>query len=78
MTAVIHAAVFFETSSDADCNPDVAVSQLEQLAHTVGQLSPAEREEFRRHGDRLAAEHPNPADGARVRETVDALIATFM
>jgi hypothetical protein len=44
----------------------------------VGQLSPTELEEFRRHGYRLAAEQLNPVEGARVRETVDAVVTTFM
>ena len=44
MEAVLWAAVFFETSSNDECDPDLAVKQLEQMAHALAQLSPNERE----------------------------------
>jgi hypothetical protein len=74
MTAVLYAAVFFETSSDAECDADSAVKQLEHIAYLVRQLSRAEQDEFRRHGYRLAGEHLDPADTDRVRAVVDALL----
>jgi hypothetical protein len=73
MTAVLYAAVFFETSGDEECDPDMAMRRLEQIAYFVRQLSPTEQEEFRRHGHRLSAEHSYPSVAGQVRAAVDAL-----
>jgi hypothetical protein len=60
MEAVLDGAVFFETSSDEQCDPDLAVKQLELLAWSLRQLSAQEQEQFRAFADRTAASHPGP------------------
>jgi hypothetical protein len=43
MHAVLYAALFFETSTDDECDPDLAVKQLEQVASSLAQLCPTSR-----------------------------------
>jgi hypothetical protein len=43
---VLQQIVFLATASDSEINPDVAVAQLEALAHAVRELPQAEREAF--------------------------------
>jgi hypothetical protein len=38
MSRLLWAAVFFETCSDSECDPDIAVKQLEQMALHLYQL----------------------------------------
>jgi hypothetical protein len=45
MRAVLFAALFFETSSDNECDADLAMKQLEEIAAELNQLSRAEKEE---------------------------------
>jgi hypothetical protein len=46
MRAVVEACAFLELSSDDVVDPDVAVKQLESLAHLLSQLSDKEKREF--------------------------------
>jgi hypothetical protein len=46
MRAVVQAAAFFELSSDDVLDPDVAVTQLEDLAHLLNQLSDGEKHQL--------------------------------
>ncbi len=52
MSAILYAALFFETSIEEECDPDLAVKQLEGIAWSLRQLSSAEQDQFR-----------DPADG---------------
>jgi hypothetical protein len=74
MAALLYAAVFFETSSEDECDPDLAVKQLEQIAYQLGQLVPAERDEFRRFAYRLADSDPSPHLAADLRRVADGLV----
>jgi len=69
--AVLGAASFFEFSGDEDCDPDLAVKQLEAIADGLRQMSAAEQDEFRRFAYRSADAHPSGAD---LRQLVDALL----
>ena len=46
MRAVVQAAAFLELSSDDVLDPDVAVAQLENMAHLLGQLDDAEKHQL--------------------------------
>ena len=74
MEAVLWAAVFFETSGDDECDPDLAVKQLEQIAHALRQLSPGEREEFRAFARRAARADSRPETAAMIPRLVDGLL----
>jgi hypothetical protein len=73
MSSVLWAAMFFETSSDAECDPDLATKQLEQIAWHLGQLSLEEQREFRAFAERAAATD-GPDMRARIRMLVDGLL----
>lgn len=75
MEAVLWAAVFFETSGDDECDPDLAVKQLEQMAHALRQLSPGEQEQFRAFVGRAAACDPRPEIATLIPRVVDGLLA---
>jgi hypothetical protein len=74
MAALLYAASFFETSTDDECDLDLAVKQLESIAHEVRQLSSAEQDEFRRFAYRLADSDPNPHVAADLRRVADGLL----
>lgn len=74
MHGVLYAALFFETSTDEDCDPDLAVKQLEQLAWSLRQLSPGEQAEFRAFAHRAAASDPRPAVADQIRALAENLI----
>jgi hypothetical protein len=74
MEALLYAALFFGTSTDEECDPDLAVKQLEEISWSLQQMSPAEQETFRSHAYRAADEHPSPAVGHEIRTLVDGLL----
>jgi hypothetical protein len=74
MSSVFWAAMFFETSSDAECDPDLATKQLEQIAWHLRQLSPEEQREFRLFAERAAAADRRPEVAADIRELVAGLL----
>ena len=76
MRAVLFAALFFETSSDDECDTDLAVKQLEQIAVELNQLSREEQEQFRAFACRTAESHPNTATAHEIMSLVDALLTT--
>ena len=76
MHAVLYAALFFETSGDDDCDPDLAVKQLEGIAWSLRQLSEAEQQEFRAFALRAAEADPSPTVGAEMVAVVDGLLPT--
>lgn len=43
MSAVLCSEMFFETSSDTECDPERAVKQLEHIAWNLGNMSPDEQ-----------------------------------
>lgn len=67
--------MFFETSSDAECDPDLASKQLEQIAWHLGQLSIEEQREFRAFAERVATSDGRPDMRARMRVLVDGLLS---
>ena len=74
MHDVPFAALFFKTSGDDQCDPDLAVKQLEQIAWSLRQLTHDEQERFRAFS-REAAERQSDteiADG--IRSLVDGLL----
>jgi hypothetical protein len=54
MSAVLQAALFFEMSNDDECDPDLAVKQLEEIAWSLAHLSAEEQEQFRAFARRAA------------------------
>ena len=74
MSAVLWSAMFFETSSDSECDPDLAVKQLEQVAWNLGQMSPAEQQAFRAFAERTAAAERNGDFAAQIRALVVELL----
>jgi hypothetical protein len=72
--AVLWAAVFFETSDDAECDPDLAVKQLEQIAHALRELSPEEQEQFRAFARRTAERDHRAEMTTLVPALVDRLL----
>ena len=74
MAALLYAASFFETSSDDECDLDLAVKQLEAIADRIRELSASEQDEFRQFAYRLADSDPNPHIGADLRRVADALL----
>jgi hypothetical protein len=73
MTVVLYSALFFETSTEDECDRDLAVKQLEEVAYQLRQLSPTEQDEFRDFAYRCATEDPSPV-GARIRRLADELL----
>ena len=74
MHALLYAALFFGTSGDDECDPDLAVKQLEGIAWSLRQLSAAEQEEFRAFARRDAASHPVREVAAEIVALVDGLL----
>jgi hypothetical protein len=74
MSAVLWAAVFFESCSDDECDPDVAVKQLEQIAYELGRLSEQEQDEFRRFAQREAERDPRREMTTLISRLVDELL----
>jgi len=74
MSALLYAALFFETSTDDECDPDLAVKQLEEISWSLSQLSSAEQDEFRSYARRVADQDPAPAVGREIRNLVDGLL----
>jgi hypothetical protein len=74
MHAVLFAALFFETSSEEECDLDMAVKQLEQIAWSLGQLSHEEQEQFRAFAHRTAESHSSPAIANEIVSLVDGLL----
>ena len=67
MRAVVEYAIFLGLSKETDVNPDVTVSQLEQLAFILQQLDPVERKEFMSFIQTMRdAESQNPLSQERV------------
>jgi hypothetical protein len=67
MRAVVEYAIFLGLSEETDVNPDVAVSQLEQLTSILRQLDPVERKEFISFIQTMRdAESQNPRSQKRV------------
>lgn len=74
MRALLYAALFFEDSSDDECDPDLAVKQLEHIASCVSELTPDEVEEFRAFALREAERDPMPEMAVRIRSVVEGLL----
>jgi hypothetical protein len=74
MRAVLWAAVFFEASSDDECDPDVAVKQLEQIAFELRQLSREEQLAFRDFARREAQRDPSSEVRTLIGGVVDGLL----
>jgi hypothetical protein len=74
MSAVLWSAMFFETSSDGECDPDLAVRQLERIAWNLGQMSPAEQQAFRAFAERTAAAERDGELAAQIRALVVGLL----
>jgi len=75
MEAVLWAAVFFETSEDDECDPDLAVKQLEQIRHALIQLSHEEREQFRSFARRAAESDTTPNMATLIPDLLESLLA---
>lgn len=67
MNIVVETCVFFGLCDDDEVDPDVAVTQLEQIASMLGTLSREDRDRFVRHIGELAAKAREGADGERQR-----------
>ena len=74
MNALLYAALFFATCSDEDCDPDLAVKQLESIGWELNQLSRAEQEQFRAFARRAAESHPVREVAAEIVVLVDGLL----
>ena len=69
VAALLYAAAFFETSTEDECDLDLAVKQLEGIADHLRQLSVEEQGEFRQFAHRLADSDPNPHLAADLRRS---------
>lgn len=60
MRAVVEAAAFLELSPDEVLDPDLAVKELESMAHLLGQLSESEKRQLvvftRAEADRVSSD----------------------
>ena len=74
MSSLLWAAVFFETCSDSECDPDVAVKQLEQMALHLQQLTPDEKQEFRAFAERIAADDARADVADQLRTVIHGLL----
>jgi hypothetical protein len=74
MHALLYAALFFGTSTEDVCDPDLAVKQLEAIAWSLRQMTTEDQECFRRYAYRLAREHPVVAVAGEIRELADGLL----
>src|SRR5690349_15206411 len=73
MHALLYAALFLETSTEDECDPDLAVKELEGIAWSLRQLSAAEQEEFRAFARREADRHPVREVAAEIAALVEGL-----
>lgn len=71
-----YAALFFETSSDDECDPDLAVKQLEQIAWSLRPLSHDEQEQFRTFARQAAEQHSSTEVATEIVTLVEALLPT--
>jgi hypothetical protein len=55
--ALLWAAYFFETCSNDECRPDIAVKQLEQITHTLSGLDTNGADQLRAVARRVASEN---------------------
>ena len=74
MSSVLWSAMFFETSSDAECDCDLAVKQLEHIAWHLRQMSPEEQRTFRAFAERAAAAEPSREVAAEILALVSGLL----
>jgi hypothetical protein len=74
MRAVLYAALFFETSTEDECDLDLAVKQLEGIAAELEKLSDAEQDAFRRFALSEAERDPLPEMRSAIHELVDGLL----
>jgi len=74
MNAILYAALFFETSTEEECDPDLAVKQLEGIAWSLRQLSSAEQDQFRDYARRVADADPALAVADEIRTLVEGLL----
>jgi hypothetical protein len=74
MRALLYAALFFATCTDEECDPDLAVKQLESIAATLEGLTEAEQRELRSFANRLADEDPSAAVAAEIRRLIDGML----
>jgi hypothetical protein len=72
MRAVLYAALFFETSTEDECDLDLAVKQLEGIAAELEKLTPVERDAFRRFAMDEAERDPLPQVRTAIRELIDS------
>jgi hypothetical protein len=70
MEALLYAALFFETSTDEECDPDLAMKRLEEISSSLQKMSPAEQAEFRVNARRVANRHTNLAVADEIRSLV--------
>ena len=73
MRALLYAAVFFETSSEEQCDLDTAVGQLESIHAELDRLTAAEKAEFRAFAQREASKDPAPHLRQAIGAFVDSL-----
>jgi hypothetical protein len=74
MEALLHAALFFETSSDRECDPDLAVKQLEEISASLRQLARADQDQFRSFAERAAERQPSAVVAGEIRRLVEGLL----
>ena len=74
MSSVLWSAMFFETSSESQCDPVLAVKQLEQIAWNLGHMSPAERQAFRAFAEQTAAAEHDSEVAAKIRKLIAGLL----
>jgi hypothetical protein len=74
MSSVLWAAMFFETCGEDECDPDLAMKQLEQIAWYLRQLAPDEQQEFREFAERAAADDDQADTAEELRMLVKALL----
>jgi hypothetical protein len=73
MRALLYAAVFFETSTEEQCDLDTAVKQLEGIHAELDGLTAAEKAEFRAFAHREASKEPAPHLRQAIGTFIDSL-----
>ena len=76
MRAVVHAAAFLELSPDDVLDPDVAVAQLEDIAHLLRQLSDADKDQLVAFVQAEAEVASTPEHREFLREFPEAMLGT--
>ncbi len=74
MSCVLWSAMFFETSSDAECDPDVALKQLEQIAWHLRQMSRDDQRAFRTYAETTAATERRAEVATQIRVLLSELL----